>query len=916
MRKFSVLAAFLCLAQLAFSQSSSVKGIIRDTSEKKELQNAVVALLQGNDSVLVKYVRSDKNGAFEIGGLKAGEYVMLVTFPKFADYADKISLQDGKDLDLGLLPLTLKSQLLQEVVIKSGAAIRMRGDTTEFTADSFHVREGATVEELLRVIPGMQVNSKGEITAQGKKVDKVLVDGEEFFGDDPTIATQNIGARAVDKVQVYDTRTEQDQLKGIGASGDGNKTINIKLKESAKKGYFGKIEGSTDLDRLNNAKFMLNKFKGSQKVSAYGTKSNISTGSLGWEERNKMGIESDYEYDEISGFGYSIGDNNSDFNNWNLRGIPDAYTLGGLYSNKWNEEKNKLNISYLHNRLGTRNTNYTIAQTLLADTSYYNNSVTRTRGLSQQHAVNGKYEWKIDSLASLKYSVAGSYRKKEEYSNYYGEALNEERELVNTNTRINDVNTTRKQLDNLITYKQLFLKKNRQLVATFRLGLLEEEQDGILAATARFFKDNSQEITDLQKINTGNSTTIGAKVTFNEPFTEKLNLVAEYSFNKNLSSSHRNSYDKDPEGKYSELNAEFSNNSDLNATSNSGTLLLRYMGKKLRLAGGTGVSAIQLDLHNLDLDVKSRYDFIRLTPQAQFRYLFKPQTGVSLNYRGSTIQPTLTQLQPLRNNNDNLSIYVGNPDLGVAFKHNISLFFNDYKVLTQQYTYVDAGISIIRNAIIYQSQVDLSTGKTTYTPVNVNGNYSYYLYANWNSGGGDKKLVHEVSPEANGGRTMSFLNGLENINNYLNLTLYYGVRYSSMEKFNFSIKPKLQRSLSRSSLNPAVKNNYWTYGGYADTWAALPWQLYIRSDVDANIRQKTSTFPGNEMIVWNARLMKKLLKSKALEVGVIAHDILNQNIGFQRIINSNYISEQRYDMLGRYFLLSATWTFSKMPGKN
>ena len=206
MRKLLFVLLLCFILQEAFSQTSSIEGSIRDTLDKKNLPHAVIALLSNRDSVLVKFTRTDANGGFSMSDLEPGEYVMLVSFPKFADYSDKITVPDKQLLNLGVIPLTPASLLLKEVVIRTNAAMRIKGDTTEFTADSFHVKEGATVEELLKQIPGMQVNSKGEITAQGKRVDKVLVDGEEFFGDDPTIATQNIGAKAVDKVQVYDPK--------------------------------------------------------------------------------------------------------------------------------------------------------------------------------------------------------------------------------------------------------------------------------------------------------------------------------------------------------------------------------------------------------------------------------------------------------------------------------------------------------------------------------------------------------------------------------------------------------------------------------------------------------------------------------------------------------------------------------------
>jgi len=908
----------LSIAFAAHSQPTFVKGSITDTVEKKNLSNSVVSLLRRSDSVLVKFTRTDKTGNFNITSVVPGDYVLMITYPKFADYNDRIAVP-VEGLNLGMIPLTPKAVLLKEVVIRTNAAVRIKGDTTEFTADSFKVKQGATVEDLLKQLPGMSVNSKGEITAQGKKVDKVLVDGEEFFGADPTIATQNIGAKAVDKVQVFDTKTEQDQLKGIGASGDGNKTINIKLKESAKKGYFGKLEGGTDFDKLVNGKLMYNRFRGNRKFSLYSTKSNINTGSLGWEDRNKLGIDNDYEYDEISGFYYSYDDGENEFNDWNLKGIPNAYTVGALYGNKWNEERNKLNFSYLYNRLGTENNTRTISQTLLEDTTFFNNSFSRSKGLTQQHVLNGKYEWKIDSFASIKYTAVGTYKKKDTYTESYSEALDENRDTVNTNRRTNDISSTKKQLDNILTYRQAFHKKDRLLITTLRLGLIEDDQTGMLLSTTNFYKNNNIDSTDpidQLKLNSGNSTTIGAKMTYNEPLSKEWNLVMEYSLNNNQSVSHRNTFEKDFNNKYTALNPVFSNNFDLTATANSGTITARYVGKKLRAAFGTGLSAIELNLNNLDEKRKTKYNFTGFTPQAQFGYKFKAQTGISFSYRGNTVQPSLSQLQPLRNNNDPLSIYIGNPNLKVGFNHNLNFSFNDYKVLKGRYIFGSFFISLRENAIANYSTVD-SFGKTTYMPVNVKGNNNWNWWSVWNSGQGDKKLIHEIQPYANGGRTRNFINGKENVNSYAVFNLTYRIRYSIQDKYNFSIGPKIVRNISKSSLRPTANNNYWTYGGQADGYVMLPGKFELSSDVDANLQQKTAAFNSNvNIIVWNAKLAKKFKKDKSFEIAVVAHDILNQNIGFNRTINSNFINEERFDRLSRYFLLTASWTFNKMPGKN
>ncbi|HZH66904.1 MAG TPA: carboxypeptidase-like regulatory domain-containing protein, partial [Flavisolibacter sp.] len=317
MRKLLIALLLTVFCQITNAQSP-LTGLVKDTLEKKPLGNAVVTLLK-KDSTLYKFTRTNKAGAFQIADVQAGSYLLLVTYPKFADYAEDVIVKTDAT-DLGVVPLTQRSHLLQNVIIKNAGAIRIKGDTTEFVADSFKVREGATVEELLKKLPGFQVNSKGEITAQGQKVQKVLVDGEEFFGDDPTMATKNIGAKAVDKIQVFDTKTDQQQLTGITTGNEG-KTVNIKLKEDQKKGGFGRYAVASDFKRLHDANLLYNRFVGKKKLSLYGTKSNTNTGSINWEDQRRLGLN-DYEFDEVAGYYTSFGGYDETFNDWSLRGLP------------------------------------------------------------------------------------------------------------------------------------------------------------------------------------------------------------------------------------------------------------------------------------------------------------------------------------------------------------------------------------------------------------------------------------------------------------------------------------------------------------------------------------------------------------------------------------------------------------------
>ena len=237
MRKlFFTILTLVSFSAVIQAQTTGLKGTLADTSDKKNLQHTVVSLLNAKDSFLVKFTRADQSGNFSLNNLKEGKYILMITHPYVGDYFDNIELKDGQVNDLGRIIMIPKTKLLAEVILKSGSPIKIKGDTTVYTADSFKVREGANVEELLRRLPGIQVDKNGTITAMGEKVTKVLVDGEEFFGSDPGIATKNLRADIVKEVQVFDKKSDQALATKVD-DGTFEKIINITLKKNSKKLY-------------------------------------------------------------------------------------------------------------------------------------------------------------------------------------------------------------------------------------------------------------------------------------------------------------------------------------------------------------------------------------------------------------------------------------------------------------------------------------------------------------------------------------------------------------------------------------------------------------------------------------------------------------------------------------------------------
>jgi len=543
--------------------------------------------------------------------------------------------------------------------------------------------------------------------------------------------------------------------------------------------------------------------------------------------------------------------------------------------------------------------------------------------LNQQHAVNLKYEWKLDSLASLKFVSVNTFKTSHTTGTNRGEFLGSNMDTINQSFNNYDNSTDRKQTDNQLTYKQLFKKKNRQWQTVLRYGITDDNNTGLNNTRIRYFKNgvyDNADTTDQQKTFDGRSTTIGIKSTFTEPLSPLWMLVVDYAFNKNHSKSLRNTYEKGLGSKYEVLVTDFSNNFEMDAFSHSGNAILRYMGKKVKLGLGSGISTVKLDLDNLDDHTTNNFHFLNVTPQAQISFTPKAQTNIGFNYRGTTRQPTINQLQPLRDNTDPLNEYKGNPDLKVGFNHGLSMYFNQYKVLSQSWLGVNFNYNIQQNAITQYNTIDLATGKRTYFPVNVNGNSNWNLWSNYNKGGGMMKaaagkLNYGFGLNGNGAKFINFVNGQQVTTKSTTISFNLELGIEAEDKYDFSISPMIGYNTSHSSLPSSIDNNYFTYGGRAEAGFRLPWKLDFITDVNFDLRQKINAFATNtNLVIWNAGIEKKIFKKDAGKISFYANDMLDDNKGFTRTINSTFVSDDRFQRISRYFLLKFEWSFTKMPG--
>jgi len=919
MKTLSALILCTVIPCLCYSQQASIKGTVVDTLNHQKLARVVVTLLQAKDSMLYRFTRSDAAGNFSLAPLKGGNYLLLVTAPGFADYVEPVTLTDTTTLSHANIILSLKSRLLQEVVINQTiAAIKMKGDTTEYNADSFKVPPNATVEDLLKKLPGIQVDKNGQITAQGEKVQKVLVDGEEFFGDDPTLATQNLRADMVDKVQVFDKKSDQATFTGID-DGEKTKTLNLKLKDSKKNGYFGKLGTGAGNDGYHDSQAMLNIFKQKQKISGYAIVSNTGKTGLNWQERNNFGQSNadNLSYDETTD-SYSYFGQSDELEDWdgryNGQGYPLVQTGGLHYNNKWNEDKQSINGNYKIMQLYMNGHSATRSQYLLPDTIYYTNSSEQFSNSILRNRANGIYELQLDSSSSIKITVDGGLDHKLTNSTYNTQSIAEDSSLVNQNNRHITTTGDVRTLNSNILWRKKLRKKGRTLSLNIMERYSNNSSDGYLNAITEFYKDGGVE--DIQRIdqyktNSGENIAFDTKLTYTEPLSAVSFLIFNYGIVLNNSYSDRNSFNLDGNGKYSELDTLYSSDYTFNIFTHRGGISYSFIGKKLRVNFGGNVGLTSFDQQDMHQGATLQRDFVNWYPQANMSYMFTTQRRLSFYYNGYTRQPGIEQIQPLRTNEDPLNVTIGNPGLKPQFSNTLRLSFNDYRMLSERGIWASIYYNFTGNAISSRSTVD-STGKRTNQAVNVNGNRNGSLYLDYffklkKTG---TRLGFNGSLRYN--RFINYVNDLLNETNSGNYTAGFYLSQSREKKYDIRFDASATYTNSRSSVQQDIKTNYWTFNINPNLDLYLPWKLQLHTDCNFNLRQKTAAFDNNNnVILWNAWIGKKFLKNDALLVKASVNDLLNENIGFNRQVNSNFISENTYGTISRYLFLSVTWNFNK-----
>lgn len=912
-------SSFTLLAQ------SNVSGTVVDGADNMKLEKATIALLHRADSILVKFSWAKDNGSFILSNLDTGSYKLIISYPQYADYSRDITFE-GQPINIGTIKLSKAALLLEEVTVTGNVPVVIKGDTTVYNAASFKVAKDANVEDLLKVLPGITVDANGNITAQGKEVKKVLLDGEEFFGNDPKLITKNIRSNMVDKVMVYEKKSDVAVRTGVD-DGERTQTIDITLKQDMKKGTFGQALVAGGTDNYYGLKGMVNKFKGSEKIAAYGIFSNDGMVSLGFEDGQKYGVggSTNVESDGGSIFITSSSDNimNSGWEgNYNGNGVPKALNLGASYSNKFNKDKHKLNVNYQRAQMSVDNNRTYFSQNNLPDIARIENSTGFTSNETRNNNANMRYDLKIDSLSDL--TLKFGYTQ----TNRDNKSSNESQEQNLDNSFINEVESndaghrSNENVNASILLTRKFKKVRRSITLNSSIVSNKDNGNSNYYSLTKFANNDPNLMIDQYKTDNSKNTNFNASLNYSEPLSKRWTGTVGYAVGNNANSLLNKSFDKDPvTGLYDILDQNQLNDFNQNMLSNAINAGVNYKNDKLTFNASNRYSFETIDrIYNSANSTLNRNQR-SIVPTISINYKLTKSKNLSFYYNGRTTQPSLNQIEPLNQNRETVVNYLPNPNLKSGFRNNYNMYYNSYKQIKDQSFYISTNVSQSFNDVTAKVNYFSATGKRDIQYVNIekpNTNISFYS-------GYRQPILKRINLNGNIGGSLNYNNSYNylsvnngeselNNNETYRITPSIGFNTYKAEKWSFyaNLNPGFQ--FMKSTLQPDLNSNTFTFSSHFNFNYTLPKGIKVGFNGEQSYEAATQTLKAFNVFNMNGFISKKFLKDKSLETQLFVNDIFNRNNGVRRSQNGYAFTQTTNDVLRRYAMLKLIYNFTSMKG--
>ena len=904
MKVLRIIIFSLLFFTVSLSAQRSIQSSVFDAKNGQAIEMATVRLLKQKDSALVQGAQTDMKGGFTLPKVRSGNYILLVSSVGYHDYKRNITMEN-KDLILKAIQLNENVKLLNELEVKGTAAqLVVKGDTVEYNAAAFKTQENAAVEELLKKLPGVEISADGKITVNGEDIKKIRVDGKKFFEGDIEQATKNLPADMIEKIQVLEQKSDMALLTGF-EDGDTERIINLTTKPNRRKGVFGNMGLGAGLDINNDFRYdgslSMNIMRGESQTNINAGANNLNT-SRGSRGRGSWGGAN-------SGITTSqnLGINNNTI-------INPKFKIGG-------------DVTFNHSN--------NLSETETERTSYISEKTyddwSKSMSGNDRYSTNLRLEaeWKIDSLRTIVFQPNMGYNQTESFSTREYRYLTEGDSTSWGDSKNSGFSNSLSGGLNVIYNQKSAQKKGRSFTLNLRTGFSESNSDNMNLSNK--FTNDTTILIDQNTINRSNNFNSYLRMSFVEPLWNNKNMLeAAVSVSNNTTKSVKEQFGKDVNGDYTIFNDEYSNNFENIFFRESIELNYRFTEKDYNIM--LGVNGEPSQTRNLreygDGFVRdTTYGVFNFAPTGRFQYNFGRKTFARIDYRGRTQQPSIDQMQPVKNNSDLMNETVGNPSLNPAFSHNLRLMYSQFndKTFSSFSTFLNTNLT--KDALVSNRIYDSSLKQYNQT---VNLKDAMPLSLNWNVMFNTpliQKRLHFNTNTSTGYRTQyGFVSrGVNNeeidIDNLLTGASNFTRTYNAAEEISLTFTHDVIEMGVRgrigynNSLNSQknVETETWDWMGRGNLVIRFPYDFTLSSDIAYSDRAGYTNMDQSE-IMWNAALDKSLFKKKGT-LSLRANDILRQRLNIRQTIGDNYVQYSRYNTLPSYFIVSFTYKINQFGGR-
>ncbi len=899
-KKFILSLTLLFCSLTILAQRQNINGSIIDTS-RTPLVTATVMLMTP-DSIFKSFATTDGEGDFVLESVPQGDYYIQVNFLGYLAYFQDVVVGD-KPVDLGVITMQTESKVFDEVVVMGERnPVEINKDTISYNAASFKTQVNADVEALLKKLPGVEVDRDGNIKAQGEDVNRVLVDGKEFFGTDPKIATKNLPAEAVEKVQVFDKKSEEAEFTGID-DGERNKTINIELKDTHKKGTFGNVEAGGGDEGRYEGRLSLNRFSDKSQISILGMGNN--TNQLGFSFNDYVSFSGGMSNAFSGGGGRfrsggGTGGIPLDFNN-DRKGINSTWAGGVNFNKDWGK-KTKLRSNYFYNWTGTDLQELIDRKYTLPDRGYSTFDDMDSDSKQFNHRINATFEHELNNGHSLRLTSNITIAEGNNESTNANQIVGDDGTLQNDDNRNNTSSNNQLNINTSLLYRKKFKKKGRSLSATLALSDNDHDTESTLESMIGYYLRNPR-IDTIEQLSgaLNDSRTYRIESSFSEPLGNNWFAQVNYRWRKNDYDALVNVYDDyltDPL-----FNSFLSNHYQNGYLYNQLGFQVTRSRESSSLTIGADYQNSSLDGKNISDDVNVNRNFNFILPYLRYNYYFTSMKSFRLRYNAQVREPNVQQLQPVRDNSDPLNLRLGNPDLKPEYSHSANLGFSLFDQFNFITFFSNVRLTYTKDKISTQQTIDDQNVRIS-KPINVKDDFTTNGFISFGAPIKPIKWTFNLSPSVTFNRGISYINEVSNITKLTNHR--YTLRFENRKKelFDVGLGGTFGFNNVTYDINEDLNQKYINHRAFVDFGIISEKILTFNTSFDYSIYENKDTGLKSEIPVWNASISKTFLKNKVGELKFAAFDLLDRRQGITQDAALNYIETRMSNTLGRYFLLS------------